>query len=215
MKRLLPLVIRSWMLPLIVAALVIPIIAGFWLGGPPVGLAGGALAVAVVLTLAARAQFDEPIEVPASGDLRYRLMVVAEEPLDDPGLIERIAEIAAEGSDVLDPAQQPEVLVVAPTRLSLLDRWASDLGEARAAAGEVLAVSLAALAAAGLDASGRVGDANPVQAISDELLTFPAREVVLIAGPNLGAAEAQEVGRRLDRPVRLLDSHSKRPTSSA
>jgi hypothetical protein len=216
MKRLVPLVIRPWMLPLIVAALVVPIIAGFYFAGPPLGLAAGALAVAVVLVLAARAQFDEPIEVPASGDLRYRLLVVADEPVDDPGLVEQIAEIADQGRAVLDRGQRAQVLVLAPARISLLDRWASDLGEAREAAARVLAISLAALAAAGLDASGRVGDPDPVQAISDELATFPAREVLLVSGPGLGGAEAREVGRRLDRPVRLLEPvQSKRPTSSA
>lgn len=204
MNRLVPLVIRPWMLPLIVAALAVPIVGGFYLGGPGLGLAAGALAVAAVLVVAARTTFDEPIEAATSTDSRYRLLVVAEEPLDDPGLIERIAEIAAEGRAVLDRDQPPELLVLAPAPLSSLDRWASDLGQAREAAARTLAISLAALAAAGLDASGRVGDSDPVQAISDELPTFAAREVVLVAGPGLGGAEAEEVGRRLDRPVRLL-----------
>jgi hypothetical protein len=215
MRRLVPLVIRPWMLPLIVAALAVPIIGAFVVAGPPLGLALGALAVAAVLIAAARAKFDEPIEAAPSPDRRYRLLVVADEPVEDPGLIAEIAEIAGQGRAVLDRDQPPQVLVLAPARLSLLDRWASDLGEAREAAARVLAISLATFAAAGLDASGRVGDADPVQAISDELLTFAAREVVLVAGPGLGGAEAEEVGRRLDRPVRLLDSHPKRPTSSA
>jgi hypothetical protein len=205
MKRLVPLVIRPWMLPLIVAALAIPIIAGFATAGPPLGLALGAIAVAVLLVIAAAARYDEPIETVPAPDLRYRLLVVADEPVDDPGVVEQIAAIAAAGRAVLDREQAPQVLVVAPARTSLLDRWASDLGEAREAAARVLAISLASLAAAGLDASGRVGDPDPVQAISDELLSFPAREVVLVAAPGLGNAEAEEVRRRLDRPVRLLD----------
>ena len=206
MNRLVPLVIRPWMLPLIVAALAVPIVAGFAFGGPPVGLALGALAVAVLLVVAAAARYDEPIETVPAPDMRYRLLVVADEPVDDPGLVERIAAIAEEGRAVLDRSQEPQVLVVAPARISLVDRWASDLGAAREAAARVLAISLASLAAAGLDASGRVGDPDPVQAISDELLSFPAREVVLVAGPGLGGAEAEEVGRRLDRPVRLIDA---------
>ncbi len=203
MKRLVPLVIRPWMLPLIVAALVVPIIAGFAFGGPPLGLALGAIAVAVLLLVAAAARYDEPIETLPAPDRRYRVLVVAEQPVETP-MVERIAAIADEGRVALDREQAPQVLVVAPARSSLLDRWASDLGEAREAAAKVLAISLASLAAAGLDASGRVGDPDPVQAISDELLSYPAREVVLVAGPGLGGAEAEEVGRRLDRPVRLL-----------
>jgi hypothetical protein len=214
MKRLVPLVIRAWMLPLIVAALAVPIIAGFATAGPPLGLALGAIAVAVLLVVAAAARYDEPIETLPAPDRRYRVLVVAEQPVEAP-VVERIAAIADEGRVALDREQAPQVLVVAPARISLLDRWASDLGEAREAAAKVLAISLASLAAAGLDASGRVGDPDPVQAITDELLSFPAREVVLVAGPGLGGAEAEEVGRRLDRPVRLLDPQPKRPTSSA
>ena len=100
------------------------------------------------------------------------------------------------------------MLVLAPAPLGLLDRWASDLGAARDAAARALAVSIAALAAAGLSATGHVGDPDPVQAISDELASFPAREVVLVAGPTLGSVEAREVRRRLDRPVRLLSPGS-------
>ncbi len=205
MKRLVPLVIRPWMLPLIVAAFAVPILAGFYFAGPPLGLALGALAVAAVLIVAARAQFDEPIEVPPSRDRRYRLLVVTADAVDDPGLVAEIAAIAGAGSAVLDHAQPPQLLVLAPAHASALDRLASDLDRAREDAARTLAVSLATLAAAGLDAGGRVGDPDPVQAIGDELATFPAREVVIVAGPGLGAAEAREVRRRLDRPVRLLE----------
>jgi hypothetical protein len=204
MRRLVPLDIRPWMLPLIVAALAVPIIGGFALAGPPLGLALGAVATTALLVLAARAKFDEPIEVRPSSDRRYRLMVVADEPVEEPGVVSRIAEIAGEGRDVLDRSQAPEVLVLAPARLGLLDRWATDLAAAREAAARVVAISIAALATAGIEASGRIGDSDPVQAITDELNTFSAREVVLVAGPGLGPDEAQELGRRLDRPVRLL-----------
>jgi hypothetical protein len=205
MRRLVPLVIRPWMLPLIVAALVVPILGGFLLAGPPLGLATGALAVAGLLVVAARTQYDEPIEVPASPDARYRVLVVSTEPLDDPGLIARIATIAGEGREVLGGAEEPQVRMLAPARGSRLDRWASDVGQAREAAARVLAVSLASLAAAGIDARGQVGDPDPVQAITDELATYPAREVVVVAGRDLGQEEVEEVGRRLDRPVRLLE----------
>ncbi len=209
MRRLVPLVIRPWMLPLIVAALAVPIAGGFIVAGPPLGLAVGALATCGVLVVAARTQFDEPIEVAASADTRYRVLVVVTEALDDPGIVEQIADIADQGREVLGGGMEAHVRLLAPVRLSTLDRWASDLAEAREAAGSVLAVSAAALAAAGVDAGGSIGDADPVQAITDELGGFPAREVVLVAGPALGGAEAQEVGRRLDRPVRLLEARGR------
>lgn len=204
MRRLVPLVIAPWMLPMIVAALVLPIVGGFYLAGPPLGLAAGALEVAGLLIVAARATFDEPIEVSPSHDRRYRLLVVADEPIDDPELVAQIAEIAAQGRVAVDRREPPELLVLAPSRISLLDRWTSDVAGAREAAARVVAISLASFAAAELDASGRVGDPDPVQAIADELHTFSAREVLLVAGPGLGGTEVAEVGRRLDRPVRLL-----------
>jgi hypothetical protein len=93
------------------------------------------------------------------------------------------------------------VLVVAPAAQGTLDRWASDVGKARARARDVLAVSLGTLTAAGLDVRGRVGDPDAVQAIEDELRDFPAQEVALA---GLSRADAEEVGRRLDRPVRRI-----------
>ena len=204
MRNLLPLVIRAWMLPLIVAAFAVPIIGGFYLGGPPLGLAAGALAVAAVLVFAARASYEEPIEVRPSADRRYRLLVVADEPVDEPATVERIARIAEEGSAPFDRSQVPEVLILAPARPGALDRWASDVDAARDTAAGGLAVSIAALTTAGLDASGRVADADPVQAIADQLPTFAAREVVLVTGPGIGPDEVDQVRRRLDRPVRLL-----------
>jgi hypothetical protein len=211
-RRLLPIVLRPWTLPLIVVALVLPSIAGFALAGPQLGLAVGALTAAVVIVLAARARYDEPIEVAARPDQRFRLLVVTAGPISDPPEVERIARIAAEGNRaVASGASEPEVLVLAPATQGTLDRWASDVGKARERAGDVLAVSLGSLTAAGLEVRGSVGDADAVQAIEDELRTFPAQEVVLVHGPDLGARESAEVRRRLDRPVREVGA----PYSSA
>lgn len=205
MRRLLPLVLRSWSLPLLVLALVVPSVAAFTLVGPQLGLAAGALSVGVVLLLAARARYDEEIEVAPSPDRRYRLLVVAARPLDDPGLAEQVLGVVDEGSDAVSAsASDAELLVLVPARASRLDRWASDVGSARDEAQRSLALSLATLTAAGLDARGSVGDGDAVQAIEDELHRFPAREVVLVEGPGLGARELQDVRRRLDRPVRTV-----------
>ena len=45
-----PLVIRPWLLPLLILLLIVPAVAGFALGGPPLGLAIGAIEVAARLT---------------------------------------------------------------------------------------------------------------------------------------------------------------------
>ncbi|HEY8640345.1 MAG TPA: hypothetical protein VIL53_07545, partial [Solirubrobacterales bacterium] len=57
------LTIKAWMLPLIVIALVVPGSVGFIVAGPGLGLAIGALSVAIVLVVAAAQRPDEPIEV--------------------------------------------------------------------------------------------------------------------------------------------------------
>ena len=206
MRRLLPMVLRARSLPLLVFALVVPSVAAFTLVGPQLGLAAGALSVGVLLVFAARARYDEAIEVAASPDARYRLLVVAARPLDQPELAGRIASVAAEGERALAAGSTAaaELLVLVPARASRLDRWASDVGPARDEAQRSLALSLATLAAAGLDARGSVGDADAVQAIEDQLHTFAAREVVLVDGPGVGSREVEEVRRRLDRPVTRL-----------
>lgn len=197
-------VIPAWALPLLVIALVVPAAVGFAVAGPPLGLAIGALTVAALLVIAARARYDDPIEVAASPDRRYRMLVVTTQGVDEPEMVERIAAIAAEGQEVVDPAAGPEIVVLTPAVQSTLDRWASDVRTARRHARAAIAASLGAFAVAGLDAAGKVGDGNPVQAVEDELHTFAAREVIVIDGPGLGASEVAELRRRLDRPVREL-----------
>jgi len=205
-RRLVPYVLRSWTLPLVVLALVAPSVAAFALVGPQLGLAIGALTVGAIVIAAARLRYDEPIAVAAAADSRYRLLVVAPRALEHPRTLAEIARIAAEGDRVRRGERdgEPQVLVLVPARSSTLARWASDVAPARSTARDGLAVSLAALAAAGLDGVGRVGDGDVVQAVEDELHSFAADEVAILAGPGVGRAEIEEVRRRLDRPVRVL-----------
>jgi hypothetical protein len=207
MRKLQPVRLKAWALPLIVIALIGPPIAGFALAGPMVGLALGAVAAATVVVFAARARYDEAIEVGQSPGGRYMLMVVAIDAVEDPGTAGAIAEIARAGAGATDagPDQDPELMVVAPSLNTRLAHWLSDLRKARGDAQRRLAVSLGSLAAAGLDAQGQVGDTDPVQAVEDALHTFPAQELVFVTGHD-HETEVQEVRRRLDRPVRVLDA---------
>src|SRR5215218_411705 len=104
------------MLPLIVVAVAVPIAAAFAIAGPSAGLAVGALAAASIVVAAARARFDEPIEVGASPGDRYMLLVVVSEPIEDPGLAATIARIAGSGARATgaEPGREAEVLVLAP-----------------------------------------------------------------------------------------------------
>ncbi len=207
MRKLEPVQLKPWTLPVIVVALAVPIVAAFTLGGPGAGLAAGALVAAAIIVLAARARFDEPIEVAPSPGGRYMLLVVAISSLEDPGLAGAIAEIASAGAKATGAGaeQAVGVLVLAPAISAPLAHWLSDLREARFEAQRRLAVSLASLATAGIDARGQVGDSDPVQAVEDTLRTFAAQEVVFVtASDHLGPVE--EVRRRLDRRVRVLNS---------
>lgn len=196
---------RPWLLPLIVLALVLPGAAGFAFGGPPLGLAIGALEVGVLLVIAARARFDEPIEIAGPGR-GYALLVLALDAVEEPSQAARIVEIAGAGALAATPEAdvEPEVVVLAPATNDPLARWLSDLEAARFDAQRRLALSLGTLAAAGIEARGSVGDPDPVQAVEDELRTYPARELVLVTGPEAPEHAIAELTRRLPLPVRRL-----------
>ena len=205
MKKLEPIQLKPWLLPIFVICVAVPIVAAFMFGGPGAGLAAGAVAAATILVIAARARYDEPIEVGASPGDKFTLLVVLTAPLEDPSLAGAIAEIAWAGAGATgtDHGVEPEVLLLAPATHKPVAHWLSDLGPARFEAQRRLAISLGALATAHLDARGEVGDSDPVQALEDTLRTFPAQEVVFVGGPEY-AGEIEEVRRRLDRPVRQL-----------
>lgn len=210
------LVLRSWALPLIVLAIVLPIAAGFLLEGPALGLAVGALTATALIVYAARQKPDEPIEVARSRDDRRRILVVASGPVDEPEAAQAVADVARDEAR----GEAAEVLVLAPARSRFLDRWASDLEPGRREAQRDLVLSVAALAAARVDARGRVGDDDLVQAVEDTLTSFPASEVILATGPRNsdpgGIRALEELRRRLDRPLRhlvLAPGASRRPES--
>jgi GABA permease len=70
------------------------------------------------------------------------------------------------------------VLVVAPARTSSLRHWASDVDGARDQARARMEDAVSRARAAHLDASGVVGDDDPLAAIEDALRTFGGDEVV-------------------------------------
>jgi hypothetical protein len=171
--------LAAWKLPLIVAALAVTIVGGFYVGGPGLGLAVGALAAASIVVMAVRHPPLHPIVPAPLTDLRRHVLVVVSAPLEDSAAIERIAQAARVGDGDLDEA---EVLVLSPARIGFLDRWSSDFRRASQRAQRRLVVSLASLAKADVAAHARVGDENLVQAVDDTLRSFPATEVILVTG---------------------------------
>jgi hypothetical protein len=199
--------LKSWALPLIVLALIVPPIAAFATVGPQLGLAVGALAAGTVVVIAARAGFDHPIDVGSAPAGHFAILVVLAQAVEDPATAAAIAQIVSAGAAATAPTgdREPEVLLLAPALNSPVAHWLSDLSRARFEAQRRLALSLGSLAAAGIGARGQVGDSDPVQAVEDTLRTFPAREVAFVAGGEL-RPQIEEVRRRLDRPVRVVES---------
>ncbi len=194
--------IAAWKLPLIVKGIAVSIVGGFYLGGPGLGMAVGALAAATIVVMAVRKPPLRPIVPAPAPDLREHLLVVIEQPLEDGAAIERIAA-ASLPSDPGDP--EPEVLVIAPARNRFLDRWASDNRPGLERAQRSLVLSLASLARAGVAATARVGDEDVVQTVTDQLREYPATEVFLVADPQAGSeAAAEELRSRLHAPFHLV-----------
>jgi hypothetical protein len=187
-------------LPLLVAAIAAPIIFGFYIGGPGVGLATGALAAAAIVVFAVR-QRPRGAIAPRQREPGHRTLIVLADRLEDPDAVERVASaVRGEGSG--------EVLLLSPVRIGFLDRWASDVEGARADAQRRSVIGVAALAAAGVEAEARVGDEDLVQAVEDQLGTFPATEVILVSAPGEAdagaAAAADELRSRLRVGFRWL-----------
>ena len=101
----------------------------------------------------------------------------------------------------LDPAipvdvPDAEVLIVAPAVNSWLRHWLSDEDAARRQAEERVTAYVDQLEKDGVHAEGRVGDADPLQAIADALLTFRADEVLIAAGTGAAARAANGLATR-------------------
>jgi hypothetical protein len=146
---------------------------GFWL----------ALAVFIALTLgvivwwALARGAEGPAQLPAThADGERHILVVANETAGGETLRSMIEERSRD--------MKTEVLVCTPALNSRLRYWASDEDGARAAAQRRLDASIEQLHALGIDASGEVGDADPLQAMEDALRTFGADEIIISTHPE-------------------------------
>jgi GABA permease len=156
------------------ALIVIGSLINVWLG----------LAVFIVLTagvlwwvLVRRGAAQAPVkQAPAaSPPEQHRVLVVANETVGGSQLLDTIRERIAD--------RDARVLVVCPALNSPLRHWASDEDDARAQAQQRLDSSLEAMRGAGIQASGEIGDGDPIQAIEDALRTFRPDELVVSTHP--------------------------------
>ncbi len=193
----------AWKLPLLVTAIAVPIALAFLAGGPAVGVAAGALVAVAIVVFAVQQRPRDPIEPTGGGQGTRHVLVVAGGSLEDPDAIREVVD-AIEG----DRRDRARVMVLAPARIGFLDRWASDVEAARRDAQRRLVISVASLAAAGIEAEARVGDEDVVQAVEDRLGSFPATEVILVSATGeenkAAAAAADELRARLRADFRWV-----------
>ena len=188
---------RTWLWGL----LILPMLGGFLIFDAGVGMIIGVATATALVVVAARTTWDEPIEVAKPGPgVPGGLFVLAIDPIEDV----RTAGVVAAVADPSRPEVAGGVLVVAPASSSRLARWTDDLERGQFASQRALAVSIATLAAAGVEAEGRVGDGEPLRAAEDALRSYAAAEVVVIAAPGRHERQIAELERRLDRPLRRL-----------
>jgi hypothetical protein len=190
--------VAPWKLPLVVAAIAVPIVAAFYVS-PGLGLAVGALAAVSIVVMAARQRPRGALGQAVADPERQRLLVVITRPVDDPAAIEEIAAMTRDG----EGSATAEVLVVSPARIGFLDRWASNVEGARREAQRRLVVTVAALAGADVAAEARVGDEDLVQAVEDQLESFPATAVVLVTGRPGEDEAGEEAAAELERRLRV------------
>ncbi len=119
-----------------------------------------------------------------------RLLVVANRTCPCPDVLDTIRRHAGDNGDVL---------IVAPALNSRLRHWVSDLDEAVAAAQERLDRAVESLGGGETTVRGMVGDADPLVAIEDALVTFAATEIIISTWP---AGQSNWLERDLIRKAR-------------
>ena len=105
-----------------------------------------------------------------------RILVIANETVGGRALLSEIRS-RSQGA-------RTKIFVVTPALNTPVKHWTNEEDAARAAAQERLDKSLAAIRGAGLDATGEIGDDDPLQAIEDVLSTFAPDELIISTHPE-------------------------------
>ena len=182
-----PVVAYLVVLGLVAAFVVEPSTIG-WIGlavVAAIGLAVGSLAAALFSRTRANPRQRHPHR-----DHVFRLLVVADAYCEPEKLVGAVQQTLA--------GRPAAVRVTAPVLASplkvLTDSEAGEQDDARVR----LEDTLNALAGAGIEASGAVGDDDPLQAIGDALFAFPADELLVVSDPG----RRRWLERNLERKAR-------------
>jgi GABA permease len=127
-----------------------------------------------------------------------RVLVVANETVGGEELLSAISTLAL--------TQRTRFHVVCPALNSRLKTYTSDEDPAREAAQERLNLTLERLSSVGIEASGAVGDGDPLVAVDDAMRTFGPNEIVISTHPPgrsnwLERGVVESVQARYDVPV--------------
>lgn len=164
---------------IVVVVLLAPVILAGILFGSGVALAvAGGLALGVVFGLVVLKRDEGPERVALRRDADSggrRILVVANETLPGGALREEIEHRAGK-----EPA---ELRVVTPALNTKIRHWTSDEDNARASAQARLDAILDTLEREGFQATGAIGEGDPIQAMEDALRVFSADEVIISTHP--------------------------------
>ena len=193
--------VKSWQPPALILVVVAIAAAGFALGGPGTGISIlGLSLVVLVVTLILRTP-PNPIGRNPHPESARRILIVAITPIDHPKAIEEVARQV----DLGGLREEAEIRVLALARNTFLERWATDLSRARERAQRDLVISVASLELAGLTAGAGVGDEDLAKAVEDQLVTFDATEIYLVAGTGyLDEKLLSRLETRVQPPVRTI-----------
>ena len=147
----------------------------------------------------------------SADDERHRILVIANQTVGGEELRQEILQHAG---------SQPLVRVVAPVLPTRAHYITSDIDGELADAQRRLDATLAWLREKGIEATGRVGDLTPRQAIEDELRTFAADELIVSTHPAkrshwLESGLLQQARDELDIPVAHVVVDLERQTAAS
>lgn len=133
-----------------------------------------------------------------------KVLVVVDDTCSAPAVCASVRAFAAD-----DPV---EALVISPEHGAADTQWYVDEDAARAEATHRLRICLTCLAKDGIRVSGHLGDADPVQAVTDALHAFEADEILVVTGRDrpstwLRPTVLDRMRRTFRQPVRHVAMH--------
>lgn len=152
--------------------------------------------IGVIILRASRRDESTAAIADAPDDGSRRVLVIANEGLDDPALCD---EVCRSGSE-----QPTEVMIVAPVAAtSPMHALADDVDHELHSAQRRLDTALQTLTAAGIHAISRADVRAPMTCLLDGLREFRATEVVMLEGGERGWEDAEAFAERVRTEVGL------------